>query len=196
MVGHFEGSPGHHRLVVGQQTVAEVAARYCVHRSWVYRLKPRYDDIGGAAFEPLSRRPHSSPTSIPAATVELIRRLRKELAEAGLHIARKAPREARRAERDSNLVTAGDCDAEAPLERTEAGAMVRSQAWKAVAAESAFIPAFKQLLTVSRRRRSATPPHRSLPYVDTKHRSASPDLLRAHARRHHRDHVIRLVPRP
>jgi transposase InsO family protein len=55
-----------------------------VHRSWVYRLKARYDDIGEAAFEPLSRRPRTAPTAIPATTVELIRRLRKELTEAGL----------------------------------------------------------------------------------------------------------------
>jgi transposase InsO family protein len=71
-------------LVADQQTVAEVAARYGVHRSWVYRLKARYDDIGEAAFEPLSRRPRTAPTAIPATTVELIRRLRKELTEAGL----------------------------------------------------------------------------------------------------------------
>ena len=48
-------------LVVEQQTVAEVAARYGVHRSWVYRLKARYDDDGEAAFEPRSRRPHDLP---------------------------------------------------------------------------------------------------------------------------------------
>ena len=71
-------------LVVEQQSVAEVAARYGVHRSWVYRLKARYDDIGEAAFEPGSRRPHTSPTAIPATTVELIRGLRKELAGSGM----------------------------------------------------------------------------------------------------------------
>jgi transposase InsO family protein len=71
-------------LVVEKQTVAEVADRYGVHRSWVYRLKSRYDEIGEAALEPLSRRPHTSPTAIAATTVELIRTLRKELAQAGL----------------------------------------------------------------------------------------------------------------
>src|ERR1044072_8204252 len=71
-------------LVVEKQTVAEVAARYGVHRSWVYRLKARYDDVGEAAFEPLARRPHTSPTAIPATTVGLIRELRKELVGAGL----------------------------------------------------------------------------------------------------------------
>ena len=64
-------------LVVEKQSVEEVAARYGVHRSWVYRLKARYDDIGEDAFEPLSRRPHTSPTAIAATTVELIRRLRR-----------------------------------------------------------------------------------------------------------------------
>ena len=54
-------------LTVEQQTVAEVAARYGVHRSWVYGLKARYDDVGEAAFEPRSRRPHTSPTATPAA---------------------------------------------------------------------------------------------------------------------------------
>jgi hypothetical protein len=54
-------------LVVEEQTVAEMAARYGVHRCWVYRLKARYDDIGEAALNrshddrtplrPQSRRP-------------------------------------------------------------------------------------------------------------------------------------------
>jgi transposase InsO family protein len=71
-------------LVVDKQTVAEVAARYGVHRSWVYRLKTRYDDIGEDAFEPLSRRPHTSPAAIAATHVALIRRLREELTDQGL----------------------------------------------------------------------------------------------------------------
>jgi transposase InsO family protein len=70
-------------LVVEKQTPAEVAERYGLHRSWVYRLKQRYDQEGEAVFEPRSRRPKTSPTAIPAATVEAIVRLRKELGEAG-----------------------------------------------------------------------------------------------------------------
>jgi transposase InsO family protein len=70
-------------LVVEKQTPAEVAARYGVHRSWVYRLKARYDDIGEAAFEPLSKRPHTSPSAIAASTVQLIVELRKQLHQAG-----------------------------------------------------------------------------------------------------------------
>jgi transposase InsO family protein len=70
-------------LFVENQTPAEVAARYGVHRSWVYRLKSRYETEGEAAFEPRSRRPRTSPAATPAATVELVLRLRKQLVEAG-----------------------------------------------------------------------------------------------------------------
>jgi len=70
-------------LLTENQTVAEVATRYGVHRSWVYRLKARYDAEGEAAFESMSRRPHTSPTATPQPTVELILTLRKQLEEAG-----------------------------------------------------------------------------------------------------------------
>lgn len=39
-------------LFVEHQTPAEVATRYGVHRSWVYKLKARYQAEGEAAFEP------------------------------------------------------------------------------------------------------------------------------------------------
>ena len=39
---------------------------------------------GDAAFEPRSRRPHSSPSATPPQTVELVLRVRKQLSEAGL----------------------------------------------------------------------------------------------------------------
>jgi len=71
-------------LFVDHQTPAEVAARYGVHRAWVYKLKARYEAEGDAALEPRSRRPKTTPTAIDPALVELITRLRKELAEAGL----------------------------------------------------------------------------------------------------------------
>jgi transposase InsO family protein len=71
-------------LVVEGQSPSEVARRYGVHRSWVHRLKARYDLEGEAAFEPRSRRPKTSPTALPAATVELIVRLREQLAGQGL----------------------------------------------------------------------------------------------------------------
>jgi len=58
-------------LFVERQTASEVARRYGVHRAWVYKLKARYQAEGEAALQARSRRPHSSPTATPAATVEL-----------------------------------------------------------------------------------------------------------------------------
>jgi transposase InsO family protein len=71
-------------LFVDRQTPAQVARRYGVHRSWVYKLSARYRAEGEAAFQPRSRRPRTSPTAVPAATVEGIVELRKELTEQGL----------------------------------------------------------------------------------------------------------------
>jgi transposase len=70
-------------LFVDHQSPAEVAARYGVNRSWVYKLKTRYEAEGEAAFEPRSRRPLSSPGALPAGTVDLITELRARLAGAG-----------------------------------------------------------------------------------------------------------------
>ena len=69
--------------VLAGDTQSEVARRYGVSQGWISRLMARYRVEGEAAFEPRSRRPHSSPTAIPPATVELVLRLRKELAEQG-----------------------------------------------------------------------------------------------------------------
>jgi hypothetical protein len=55
-------------LFVDHQTPAEVAARYGVHRAWVYKLKARYEAEGDAALEPRSRRPKTSPTTLPPGT--------------------------------------------------------------------------------------------------------------------------------
>jgi transposase InsO family protein len=71
-------------LFVEHQSPAEVAARYGVHRAWVYKLKARYEAEGETAMRPRSRRPKSSPTATPPGTVELVLRLRKQLAESGL----------------------------------------------------------------------------------------------------------------
>src|SRR3954452_8743603 len=70
-------------LFIERQTPGEVARRYGVHRSWVYRLKERYEAEGEAAFEPRSRRPKTSPAATPAATVELILELRAKLTAEG-----------------------------------------------------------------------------------------------------------------
>jgi transposase InsO family protein len=71
-------------LFVDHQSPAEVAARYGVHRAWVYKLKARYEAEGEAALEPRSRRPKSSPRATPSASVDLVLSLRKQLGEAGL----------------------------------------------------------------------------------------------------------------
>jgi transposase len=71
-------------VVVEGRPVAQVATAYAVSRQWIYKLLDRYRSEGEAAFEPRSRRPHSQPTAIPAATVALIIRLRRELTRQGL----------------------------------------------------------------------------------------------------------------
>jgi transposase len=63
---------------------AEVCAAYGVSRSWLYELLARYRAEGDAAFEPRSRRAHTTPAATPPDTVELVLRLRKQLSEAGL----------------------------------------------------------------------------------------------------------------
>ncbi|MED7929881.1 IS481 family transposase [Nonomuraea sp. LP-02] len=71
-------------VVVEGRSQAEVARAYGVSKGWVSKLVARYRAEGEAAFEPRSRRPRTSPNAIDAGTVELIVRLRKELAEQGL----------------------------------------------------------------------------------------------------------------
>ncbi|MGH3333012.1 MAG: IS481 family transposase [Nocardioidaceae bacterium] len=78
-----------------------VARDYDVSRYWVQQLVQRYLAEGEAAFEPHSRRPHSSPHAVPAAVEDQIVRLRKDLTRQGLdagadtirsHLARRTPR--------------------------------------------------------------------------------------------------------
>jgi hypothetical protein len=57
-----------------------VAREYGVSQGWISRLLKRYRLEGEAAFEPQSRRPHTSPNRLPQATVDLIIQLRAELA--------------------------------------------------------------------------------------------------------------------
>jgi transposase len=71
-------------VVVEDRPVAEVVRDYGVGRSWPYELLARYRAEGESAFEPRSRRPKTSPRASLPETVELVLRLRKRLAEAGL----------------------------------------------------------------------------------------------------------------
>jgi transposase InsO family protein len=69
--------------VLAGQSQSEVARTYGVSQGWISRLMSRYAAEGEAAFEPRSRRPHTSPKATPDSVVELVVRLRKELSEAG-----------------------------------------------------------------------------------------------------------------
>src|SRR4051794_15982587 len=88
-------------VVDEKRTKSEVARDYDVSRYWVQQLVQRYLAEGEAAFEPHSRRPHSSPHAVPAGVEDEIVRLRKELSRQGLdagadtirtHLARRTPR--------------------------------------------------------------------------------------------------------
>jgi transposase len=62
----------------------EVARAYEVSQGWISRLVARYRREGEQAFQPRSRRPRRLSTTIAAETVDLIVRLRHELAARGL----------------------------------------------------------------------------------------------------------------
>jgi transposase InsO family protein len=70
--------------VLAGQSQSEVARTYGVSQGWISRLIARHRSEGEAAFEPRSRAPKSSPGATPAETVDLVRRLRKQLSESGL----------------------------------------------------------------------------------------------------------------
>lgn len=71
-------------VVVEGRTHADVAAQYGVSRSWVTRLVGRYRTEGDTAFEPKSRRPHTSPSRVADVVNEKIVNLRVDLAGRGL----------------------------------------------------------------------------------------------------------------
>jgi transposase len=71
-------------VVTEGRSQQEVARAYGVNQSWVSRLVARYRAEGEAAFQPRSRRPKTSPTAIPPATVTLVTELRDKLTTAGL----------------------------------------------------------------------------------------------------------------
>jgi transposase InsO family protein len=71
-------------VVVEGRSQSEVARAYGVSQSWISRLVKRYRHEGVVAFEPRSRRPHTSPTRLAQSTIDLIVGLRGELASKGL----------------------------------------------------------------------------------------------------------------
>jgi Homeodomain-like domain len=70
-------------VVLEGRPKSAVARDYGVSRRWVQVLVARYLAGGEAAFEPRSRRPHTSPRRTSRATEDAIVALRKELTEAG-----------------------------------------------------------------------------------------------------------------
>ena len=71
-------------VVLEGRSQRSVARDYGVSEGWVSKLIARYRTDGGAAFEPRSRRPHTTPSTTPARTVALILELRRTLTTAGL----------------------------------------------------------------------------------------------------------------
>jgi transposase len=70
-------------VTLEQRTKSEVAREYGVSRYWVQTLVKRFQAEGEAAFEPRSRRPHTSPHAVPVEVEDEIVRLRKELTATG-----------------------------------------------------------------------------------------------------------------
>jgi transposase InsO family protein len=71
-------------VVVEGRSQSAVGREYGVSQGWISRLVARYRAEGEAAFEPRSRRPHTSPTRLPQTTIDLIVELRNKLRTAGL----------------------------------------------------------------------------------------------------------------
>jgi len=71
-------------VLIEGRSQSQVARDYGVSQSWISRLIARYTLEGDAAFEPRSRRPHTSPTRLPQATIDLIVALRTEFTGKGL----------------------------------------------------------------------------------------------------------------
>ena len=71
-------------VLIEGRSQSRVARDDGVSQSWISRLIARYTLEGDAAFEPRSRRPHTSPTQLPQAATDLIVALRTELTGKGL----------------------------------------------------------------------------------------------------------------
>lgn len=71
-------------VIVEGRSQADVAREYDVSAGWVSKLIARYRTEGETAFEPRSRRPHSSPTKTSEAVIDLIVEIRTGLTSQGL----------------------------------------------------------------------------------------------------------------
>jgi transposase InsO family protein len=66
------------------RTKSEVAREYEISRFWVQQLVHRFEVEGEVAFQPRSRRPHSSPQAVGQELEDQIIRYRKTLSKKGL----------------------------------------------------------------------------------------------------------------
>ena len=71
-------------VLIEGRSQSQVARDCGACQSWISRLIARYTLDGDAAFEPRSRQPHTSPTQLPQAAIDLIIALRTELTGKGL----------------------------------------------------------------------------------------------------------------
>ena len=129
-------------VVVEGRTKSEVARDYGMSRYWVQTLVKRFAAEGEAAFEPRSRRPHSSPNQVSAELEDRIIRLRKELTKKG--------------------VDAGADTIRSHLARGRTGCTGRT-ARSATRAGSADLPAVSTIWRVLTRRGFVTPQPRKRP---------------------------------
>jgi transposase InsO family protein len=70
-------------VIVEGRSQSAVAREYGVSQGWISRLVARYHREGEAAFEPRSRRPHTSPNRLPQSSIDLIVELREKLTSNG-----------------------------------------------------------------------------------------------------------------
>ena len=71
-------------VVIEGRSQSAVAREYGVSQGWISRLVARYNREGETAFEPRSRRPHTSPTRLAQSSIDLIIELREKLTSKGL----------------------------------------------------------------------------------------------------------------
>jgi transposase InsO family protein len=71
-------------VIIEGRSQSEVSREYGVSQPWISRLVARYRAEGEAAFDPRSRRPHTSPTRLAQSSIDLIIELREKLSGKGL----------------------------------------------------------------------------------------------------------------
>ena len=71
-------------VLVEKRSVREVARTHGISKTWLYELLARYRTDGEAGLVARSKRPHRSPTRVPAAIEDEIVAIRKQLTEFGV----------------------------------------------------------------------------------------------------------------